>query len=337
MATSAGDGDSSIIHLTTKEFPPEFENIFRPRPQSLKQNSPAERVLLPGADHRQRIVKIDTLAPGFLYDSGLGFPFIGLLRMEFSGIPSMGTATLIAGGSALLTCAHNVVEYDRTAKTFVTATSAWFELKKNQPRRGSVLINRYSVTKISVHPSYCKNPTPDSGFDLALCWIDVPDDDRTMKVLYSNYPGHAPIPASGSYICSKAAIVGFPCEYNGEKWGMVADIPISKAQRWKFGPRLKIPFLFMIIPILSNEPDVLEYDFIDTSPGQSGSPVMGMKPADIIGVHTGGSAILNKNWATCITPTKLRWIAKTLGSPWRVYEDHGTLFLRNAEELEFNL
>ena len=335
MATSADD--SSAIHLITKEFPPEFENVYRPRPQSLKQNSPAERVLLPGADHRQRIVKVDTPAPGSLYDSGSGFPFIGLLRIEFNGRYSMGTATLIANGSALLTCAHNVVEYDRTTKTFVNPTSLWFELRENNQGSGSVLIKRYQVTKTVVHPAYSKNRMPDSGSDLALCWIDVPDDDRTIKELYSNHPGHAPIPVSGSYNCSKAAVVGFPCEHNGEKWGMIADVPSSKAQCWKFGPCLIILLNIIVsLPILRNEPDVLEYDFIDTSPGQSGSPVMGMKPADVIGVHTGASDILNKNWATRITPAKLQWIARTLGHPWMVYGEHGTLLLRNADEFDLH-
>ena len=330
MATSTSvDIDVMEIHLTLKEFPSEFENVFRPRRQSPKQN--AEKVLVGGADHRQRITKVDSPAPGFLYDGGSGFPFIGLLRMDFDGTHYMGTATLIAKGNALLTCAHNVVEYDETTKEIVAATSAWFELRENKPslRRGSVVIKRYQVTKIAVYPLYFKKPSSASGFDLALCWIDVPKDDRIIQELYSKYRGHTPNPLSGFYISSKASVVGFPGEHNGEKWGMAADIPSSKAQNWKFGPHP----IFDFITSLANEPDILTYDFIDTSPGQSGSPVMGMKPADIIGVHTGGSASLKKNWATHITPIKLRWIAGTLGHPWVIHMDYGTLILRDQGEL----
>ena len=54
---------------------------------------------------------------------------------------------------------------------------------------------------------------------------------------------------------------------------------------------------------------------------------MGMKPTDILGVHTGGKASLKKNWTTYITPAKLEWIANTLGSPWTVSKDYGTLSL----------
>ena len=324
MATSAGD--SSIIQ---KEFPSEFENVFNPRRQSPKQA--AEKVLTAGNDHRQRILKVDTPAPGFLYDGGSGFPFIGLLRVEFNKNYFMGTATMIAHGSTVLTCAHNVVGYDPTTKEFmdpIYPTSAWFELRENKPRRGSVMIKRYQVTSIDVYPPYFKDPSSSSGFDLALCWIDVPDDDCIVKELYSKYRGNTPNPLSGFYISSKAAVVGFPGEHSGEKWGMAADVPRSKAQDWKFGPN---PFDDdSDEEQKENEPDILTYDFIDTSPGQSGSPVMGMKPADIIGVHTGGSDFQKKNWATHITPKKLQWIAGELGHQWIVDSDYGTSFLRKC-------
>ena len=54
---------------------------------------------------------------------------------------------------------------------------------------------------------------------------------------------------------------------------------------------------------------------------------MGMKPADIIGVHTGGSDSPKKNWVTKITPTKLQWVAGTLGDPWVVHHYYGHFFL----------
>lgn len=314
MATSADD--SSIVHLKTKDFPPEFENDFCPRYQSPKQNAAAEKVIVAGADRRQRIMMVDSPAPMFLYDGGSGFPFVGLLRMEFNGTHFMGTATMIANGSCLLTCAHNVVDYDETTKKFVDPASVWFELRKNEPGSGSILIKQYKVTKVAVYPRYFEYPSSESGYDLALCWIDVPEEDNTVKELYSKYDGDTPTPLCGLYISSKAAVVGFPSEHHGEKWGMVADIPKNNAKDWKLGLQ---PF--------RAEPMILTYDFIDTSPGQSGSPVMGMKPGDILGVHTGGKASLKKNWATHITPTKLEWIAETLGHPWNVYDDYRTLSL----------
>ena len=132
--------------------------------------------MVAGADRRQRIMTCDV---------GSGFPYIGLLRMEFNGTHFMGTATLITKGSALLTCAHNVVEYDETTKKFVEPDGVWFKFRENKPGSGSVLIKRYQVTKIAVYPSYFRDPSSASGFNLALCWMDVPDDDLIIKELYS--------------------------------------------------------------------------------------------------------------------------------------------------------
>ena len=51
--------------------------------------------------------------------------------------------------------------------------------------------------------------------------------------------------------------------------------------------------------------EILVYQSIDTSLGQSGSLLMGMGPRIVIGVHNAGSASLKKNCATYITPAKL--------------------------------
>ena len=317
MATSASA--PSVVHLTTKEFPPEFENVFHPRNQSPKQNAAAEKVIVAGADRRQRIMTGDPPAlNGFLYaDRVSGFPFIGLLRMEFNGTCSMGTATVIAGGSCLLTCAHNVVDYDETTKKFVNPTSVWFELRENKPESGSVLTKRYKVTQTAVYPRYFEDPSSASGFDLALCWIDVPEGDHTVKQLYSKY--RSPGPLSGFYGAYHVALVGFPGEHEGEKWGMVGEVPDSKREDWDFGPDPE--------KYKTKGKEILVYDFVDTSPGQSGSPVMGRESSHILGVHTGGKASLKKNWATYISPAKLKWIADALGPSWTTYNDCGTLSL----------
>lgn len=316
MSMARAAGSTSIVSLTSKEFPSEFENVFVARNQSSKQNFAAEKVMITGADRRRRI-----MADYSGFNNGTGFkgefPGIGLLRMEFNGTPFTGTASMIANGSCLLTCAHNVVEYDATAKEFVYATSVWFELRNNNARSGSALIKRYKVTKIAVYPPYFKDPTSESGFDLALCWIHAPRDDSTVKQLYSGKSWYdMPNPVAGSYLTLLAAVVGFPGEHRGEKWGMVAAVPGDKSKDWSFPIWQK-----------SDGREILEYKFIDTSPGQSGSPVMAMKPRDIIGVHTGGSASLKKNWATYITPAKLRWIVGLLGGSWDLTDFYGTLFL----------
>lgn len=241
--------------------------------------------------------------------------------MEFNGTPFTGTATVIADGSCLLTCAHNVVEYDETTKTFVNPTSVWFEFRENKPGSGSILIKRYKVTRIAVYPPYFKDPSSASGFDLALCWIDVHTGDHTMKEQESKYGRAPPNPLSGAYSTNLLVVVGFPGEHKGEKWGMVGDIPYDKQEGWVFGPD---PFSTKKYKTEGKE--ILVYDFIDTSPGQSGSPVIGMDSTEIFGVHTGGSASLKKNWATYISPAKLQWIVDSLGSSLHILTSYGTLY-----------
>ena len=375
MAQAPG---SSAVYLKSKAFPPEYEDVYRPRSQSSRQNVPAEKVLAGGADRRQRMLTS-------LQDELNSYSAIGLLRVEFNGSCCMGTAT-ISRGNCLLTCAHNVVEYDGITKTFVYPTSAWFELRNNQIPSGSTLTKRYQVTKIAVYPPYFGDPTSTSGFDLALCWIDVPKGDYTYFHSLSDS-----IPVAGSYgvhslqvygffrilteieynlrtkyreIRKKSALirawqvwrriagvsevrknlrrirkfcclstdkasadleamgvgnislVGFPGEYKGEKWGMRVTVPRDKREEWS----CKMDW------DESKMKEILVYDFLDSSPGQSGSPIIA-EESQILGVHTGGSASLKKNWGTYITPTKLRWIADTLGSSWDIGNDHNTLYL----------
>jgi V8-like Glu-specific endopeptidase len=190
-------------------------------------------------------------------------------------------------------------------------TFSYFELRKNKTEGGSALIQRYKVTKVSVYPPYLGNPTPHSGFDLAVGCIEVPEDDHYVQQLYSKYSDHIPRPLAGEYSTSRTAVVGFPGEYNGEKWGIVREIPIHEREKWTFKK--------------DEQKDILMYDFIDTGPGQGGSPVMGMSPREVIGVHIGGNAVRKRKWATYLNPVKLKWIADTLEIP--IKEDSNRLYL----------
>ena len=279
-------------HLELKEFPAKYEAVYVPRDES------AEKLLIPGHDRRRRM-RADE------------YPDIGRLWVEINGKLGYGTATMIANRSCVLTCAHNVIEHDGTNDKFIDHTKAWFELRENKRFRRSAMIKQYNVTKIFVHPSYRNNPTTVSGFDLALCLIQVPEDDRTVKERYSMYEMPIPVVKQNAAI-SSAAVVGFPCEHKGEKWGMVADVPQENIKDW----------------ILNGNREIFEYNFIDTSEGQSGGPLLRGNSNEIIGVHTGGKVSLGKNWATAITSAKLQWIANCLGEPWRVGGDSNALYLR---------
>lgn len=311
MAQKADFSPCSGVSLKPKPFPSEFENVYCGRCQSSKQNTPAEKVLVAGADRRQRITVADRR----------GYPSIGLLRIEFNGSTYFtGTASIInEQEKSVLTCGHNVVEYDVITKKFIYPTAVWFELRENRKAgSGSRMLTRYKVTKVIVHPRYFDNPESDSGFDLAVCWIDVPEDDHNIKNLKSgvkySHERTFLVVREWPRSLSSLSVVGFPGEYEGEKWGMSADVPKDK----------------------KSQPDSLElkrrgilmYDFIDTSPGQSGSPIMNGYGSDLVGVHTGGSAVMKKNWGTFIDSDKLKWIAESLGGRWGVgeYDDVEVLY-----------
>jgi V8-like Glu-specific endopeptidase len=250
--------------------------------------------MITGVDRRRRILEDES--------DMYGYPGIGLLRVEFDGVVYTGTASLIANGKYLLTCAHNVVDYCPPKSSFQWATSAWFELRNNRSGETFDMMKaRYKVTRVTVHPRYFEDPNSYSGFDLAHCSIEVPEDDRFIQEIYCTYHMYMPSPLAGAYSTTKAAVIGFPVEHMGEKWGMAQEIPPNERIKWKFNK--------------SEEKNILTYSFIDTSPGQSGSPILGMGPKDVVGVHTGGSAIQKQNWGTYLDWNKLKWIADDLKTP----------------------
>lgn len=291
-----GDYSSQVVHLKAALFPPEFEDVYCARDQSPNECDNDEKVMSAGVDRRQRI--IGDVSGNTQWQKG-GFPNIGLIRVNFGGGYYTGTASLIAGGKLLLTCAHNLVEYDRIESKFLFPTSAWFDIRENNLGIGSVRKRRYDVTKFAIYPKYLECPYSDSGFDIALCSIDVPEDDHTVEELYSKYADCIPVcnPVL-NHQTKQVAVVGFPDEHNGEKWGMIADIPDGERKNWECPYRSDGLFK-----------ELLLYNFIDTSKGQSGSPIMvGPGNLRIVGVHTGGSSITMKNWGTYINPDKLAWI-----------------------------
>lgn len=290
---------ASTGRLTLNEFPSEFENVFLTHDQDTIAGEVVQKT---DHDSRQRIQKNDP--------DTFGYPGIGLLRAKFGNCCFQATASLIAGGSCVLTCANILVHYDVLTKEFVWATNLVFELRENRAEGGSSVIRQYKVSKAEVYPQYLTDPTSHSGFDLGLCWIQVSEDDYFIEQLYSRHGDYMPQPLAGEYSTDKVAVVGFPSQCNCEKWGVVTPVPIDKREDWKFKK--------------DEQKEILVYDFIHTSTGQAGSPVMGMSPRDVIGVHVGGNINLKKKWATYLNPTKLKWITDSLGVPLK--EDSNRLY-----------
>ena len=297
----------TFLTLMQESFPSKFEGVYRGRcgTWSEQQVGPSneEKLLQPGNDRRERIPSDN--------NNGL-YAAVGLLGIQFgkdadSDLYSFfhGTATIIADGRYVLTCVHNLVEHDispdQTDK-FVSAQNVWFEIRVNKANGGSDIIKRYNVSKCFIYPPFYNNPTCRSGFDLAICVLDIPRDDRIIPEIRQNY-GLPSLSSTSAHLTKKIAVVGFPEEFNGEKWGMVVNVPDDKESDWH--------------QFLDNKREILVYNFVDTTNGQSGirSPVM-CESGHIIGVHTGGTSAQKKNWATRLNSSKMQWIKACLGDSY---------------------
>ena len=293
--------NSSDLTFMQESFPSKFEGVYRGRGGTRLERkvgpSNEEKLLQSGNERRERIPP----------DNNNGrYAAIGFLGIEFGKDADSeffhGTATMIADGRYVLTCAHNLVEPDflpDQSKKFVSAQNVWFEIRVNKADGGSDIIKRYNVSKCFIYPPFYNNPTCQSGFDLAICVLDIPRDDRIIPEICQNYG--IPSLSASAHLTKKIAVVGFPEEFNGEKWGMEANVPDDKESDWH--------------QFLDNKREILVYNFVDTTNGQSGSPVM-CESGHIIGVHTGGTSVLKKNWATYLDSSKMQWIKSCLGDSY---------------------
>lgn len=226
---------------------------------------------------------------------------IVLLRMNFNGTPYKGTATIIhrsLNSLYLLTCAHNVIQMDKNLNEVVTAEGVEFAINQNTKYRWKELAC-YSKASCVVHPKYAHDPTPTSGHDIAIIKVDIDVDDELLKNI-------KPLKLRGiesditSY--SGAKVIGYPGEKDGELYGMSGDYN------------------------LVNKSTVIKYEKIDTSGGQSGSPIFCHEDNksndddesifkqfdEIIGVHTAGNVAMKTNLGTALNNEKLQWIANVL-------------------------
>jgi len=179
---------------------------------------------------------------------------------------------------------------DDEDKTVVTATNAVFY-------PGRKPLDDYSVecpiTKWIVHPDYEEKITTHCGADIALAEISVPPECMIGS------PGLSAawfeIQDQNAPIC----IYGYPGEKDklGKLYGMKGS---SNSLR---------------IVKSTNKKDLIEYSDIDTSPGQSGSPILlqielddGSVEMIIGGIHVAEDPNKPANYGTLITKEKLDWI-----------------------------
>eukprot|EP01084_Bolivina_argentea_P070680 128521_1 len=264
------------------------------------QKSDFEKVLnKKKGDQRQRV----QLWPG------IQDPAVGSLIMCFGDKEYLGTATLLKTKNNIgyiLTCAHNVVEIDPFNQKPIFADWIIFQRRITEKKGGSFSQHAIKITNINknncfVYPYYYNHPTSSSGYDLAIIQCKITHQDiKAMR--HQKRPDRLHL-SRNARLCSlvKEAdycqVSGYPGEKNGECWGCNGSMKLEK--------------------------ECITYSSIDTSGGQSGSPIYlygdahGQSP-HIVGVHTGGNEALGKNWGTRFTIEKLKWIGNNINEPLEV-------------------
>ena len=191
-----------------EDFPPEFANVYCPRQLSLNQSGEFEddfeavtdtneEVWVVGKSDNRKYIQMSTedvdgqgvLTQAASYNDyhSSGYPHIGLLRMDFNDNIFCGTATMIADGRYLLTCAHNVVEYNKnTDQEPMYAKNIWFELRKNEACGAelSSLVKRYTIRDRVVHPEYSKIRVQRLGLTSLFAGLKCQKTTSILKLLH---------------------------------------------------------------------------------------------------------------------------------------------------------
>ena len=239
---------------------------------------------------------------------------IGQMTMEFNGKGYVGTGTLISCNNKtrtghVLTCAHNV--YDTKSKKY--ATKLWFTLKNKDNK----LLVRFEINNYYVYPSYFNNPGPSQGEDIAICTFSYNNmKDKILKYQHQ-YFGYDCIETVlyttdwRTDFFDYISVVGYPGEKKGDLWGQQVNCQKGKK---------------MNKSDIECSDKLIKYSVIDTSGGQSGSPILfgigdwgDCTAKVIIGVHTGGCELYN--CGTRITKETVKWIAKVTKQTY--YESAG--------------
>eukprot|EP01084_Bolivina_argentea_P170264 295038_1 len=284
------------------KFSNEFKKTCVPMPQSLLN----EHVIT--TDDSEKILAFDGIdrrirAPVNVFNNNTNEIYnIGLLTMQFGKKNKgyMGSAAIIKrilNTVYLLTAAHNVVKINKDRKTLTIAKNVEFSIVRNTNNSHQEIAS-YPALSYVYHPKYDENPTTTSGYDIAIIKIVI---DLGKDTILKNIKPLKVRKFESNDAYKHCKVIGFPGEKDkqGQLYGMSGDYN------------------------LENKGKLITYKQIDTSPGQSGSPIfydseteekivdddIFTKFNEIVGVHTGGDVEAGENWGTALDDEKLKWIS----------------------------
>jgi len=236
--------------------------------------------------------------------------YIGHLVMRFPSKTKgeydtfSGSACLVQheGAIILLTCAHNVCQPLKGGHSFSLATKVTFYRGRN----GKDWLSRHQVRFFNVHPHYKKSFEINGkhnvydGVDIAICFLRWDEELKMLKSKWEvddNFP-RLWTPPNKSYDFDdkmKINVTGYPAEsrFSMHQYSMDGHANEIKRSHTK-----------------ELNGHILTYKDLDTTKGQSGSPVM--SDNKIVGVHAGCSHKDKVNVATFITSHMLTWIGSSI-------------------------
>jgi len=249
-----------------------------------QQCAPAEALRTPGIDRRLRITPTLGLASGS----------IGQLVMTFDdGKNYVGTASIIRFSSNtrdfLLTCAHNFaftvpgISDDITKK----AVGGYFYKGRHDK---TTYRGKFKILRWVVHPKYPHKEVNAwrSGYDIAIAEFDK-RSYKDDEVIAQN-SAWAIDADNRVHKGSSIKIWGYPGEKAGSQYGMQGNV--------------------LHLKTTSAGGKIIAYDNLDTTPGQSGSPValydQNSDKHIIVGVHVAGT--IEANVGTLMTTEIANWI-----------------------------
>jgi len=260
------------------------------------QNS-QELILEPGKDRRN-------LVPPKLFDNP-SHPIhsIGMLVMRMdewrTGTIARGTGTVIARRGQIayiLTCAHNIVRVEQNL-----VTEEWTKKKYDQicfmtrsnygdtasGGYGSSVLDRFEVTESIYHPMYFNPKKGDINiYDIGILKVN----DRNNRL-----SGFKLLKMRSSQN-KRGKVVGFPLMYQFNK--TTAMVEMSGKLKYKKAKTMTWTKSLITYPI-------------DTTGGQSGSPIIAVGKEDVIGVHTKGNMM--DNFGVYLNKEKIKWVNRETG------------------------
>jgi len=223
---------------------------------------------------------------------------LGQLRFVKKGEKFIGTGTMIAGKfkKFVVTCAHNFVDVFANSEVVeekeVWLESGEFHYQRNGNNKNEQPYTIMNLENVFVYPGYTTTPDLDKGFDFAIGQLEEEVENKNEKwnLIWDTVDNLDVKPGETLYV------VGYPGEYNPLVYSMKGTVKEIKS----VGKEKK------------NK--VIIYENIDTSCGQSGSPVVLERNGIYygIGVHVGRPTGVNFNVGTAITTEVAKWMCKIL-------------------------